>query len=195
MFSSTDLFSSASKSYLESQLKLYTALTEITFNGTAKMLELELHTTKGSAAETALAAKQFLAAKNLHEAFDLMVSYSQLNTVRTLEFTRHATKIYAQTLHQYAEVMEKEMKVSGKKVQDLVEDAVKHSPGSTPQSVAFVKSLLDATNTGYAHVAKAAQETVEAFEANLISAAGQVSKTLEESVARNNGKQQAKNQY
>jgi hypothetical protein len=111
--------------------------------------------------------------------------------VRTLEYTRHAAKIGASALHEYAEVMDKEMQHNGKKVKDLVEDAVKHAPGSTPQSVAFIKSVIDSTNSSYSHLAKAAQDSVEAFEANLISATGQVSKTIEETVARGS-KPQAK---
>ncbi len=185
MFSSTDLYSSASKSYLESQLALATALTEITFSGTAKFLELELHTTKGTMAEVAIASKKLSDVKNLHEWLEFYSSLAQINSVRTLEFSRHAAKIYAGMLHEYAEVLDKELQIHGKKVKDLVEDAIKHAPGSTPQSVAFLRSLIDTANSGVSQFAKATQESVEAFEANLISATGQVEKTLEENFAKN----------
>ncbi len=185
MFSSTDLYSSASKSYFESQLAFYTAMTEITFSTTAKVLELDLHATKATMAETAIAAKKLSEVKNAHELFEFYTSLTQVNVVRTLEYTRHAAKIGASALHEYAEVMEKEMKQNGKKVKDLVEDAVKHAPGSTPQSVAFIKSVIDSTNSSYSHLAKAAQDSVEAFEANLISATGQVSKTIEKTIEEN----------
>ncbi|WP_338846836.1 TIGR01841 family phasin [Massilia sp. W12] len=190
MFSSTDLFSHASKSYLESQLALATALTEITFSGTAKFLELELHTTRGTMAEIAIASKKISDVKNLHDWIEYYTALSQVNTVRTLEFSRQAAKIWASTLHAYAEVLEKELHLNGKKVKELVEDAVKHAPGSTPQSVAFIKSLIDTANSGVSQLAKATQETVEAFEANLISAAGQVEKSIEENIAK--GKQGSK---
>ncbi|MBI3228710.1 MAG: TIGR01841 family phasin [Burkholderiales bacterium] len=191
MFSGTDLYSSASKHYVESQIAFVTALTEITFGTTAKFLELELHATKATMAEAAIAAKKLAEVKNAHELFEFTTSLTQVNVVRTLEFTRHAAKIAASALHEYAEVMDKEMQVNGKKVKDLVEDAVKHAPGSTPQSVAFVKTIIDSTNSGYTHLAKAAQDTVEAFEANVLSATDKVSKTLEETVVRG-GKAQTK---
>lgn len=182
MFSSTDLYSSASKSYLESQLALITALTEITYKGTAQFLELELQATKGTMAETALASKKLSDVKNVHEWVEFVTAFSQINAIRSLEFTRHAAKIGAQTLHAWQEVIDKELQHNSKKVKELVEDAAKHAPGSTPQSVAFVKSLFDATNTGYSHLAKATQETVEALEANLLSATNQVAKSLEETI-------------
>lgn len=192
MFSSTDLYSSASKSYMESQLAFFTAMTEITFSTTAKYLELDLQATKATMAEAAIASKKLAEVKNAHELFEFYTSLTQVNVVRTLEYTRHAAKIGAQAIHDYAEVLDKEFQQNGKKVKELVEDAVKHAPGSTPQSVAFIKSVIDSTNSSYSHLAKAAQDSAEAFEANLISAAGQVSKTIEETVALGNKQATAK---
>lgn len=200
MFSSTDLYSSASKSYLESQLALVTALTEITYSSTAKILELELHTTKGTMAEVALASKKLSEVKTGTEWFEFLTTFSQINIIRSLEFTRHAAKIGANTLHAYAEVLDKEVQHNGKKVKELVEDAVKHAPGSTPQSVAFVKSLIDTTNASYSQFSKVAQDSVQAFEENLISVTGKVEKDLEKGFEENaarakqaNGKPHAKN--
>ena len=142
MFSSTDLYSSASKANMESQLAFFTAMTEITFGTTAKFLELDLQAIKTTMAETAIASKKLAEVKNGHELFEFYTSLTQVNVVRTLEYTRHAAKIGAQAVHEYAEVMDKEFQKNGKKLKELVEDAVKHAPGSTPQSVAFIKSVI-----------------------------------------------------
>jgi hypothetical protein len=193
MFSSTDLYSSATKSYFESQLALVTALTEITYHSTAKMLELELNTTKGTMAEIELASKKMSEIKTSQEWTEFVTHFTQLNLIRSLEFTRHAAKIGATAMHEYAEVMDKELKSNGKKVKELVDDAVKHAPGSTPQSVNFLNSLIDTTNASYAQLAKVAQDSVHAFEENLISVTGKVEKDLEKGFAQNSAQNKQAN--
>ncbi|MGO4378241.1 TIGR01841 family phasin [Pseudoduganella sp. RAF53_2] len=77
MFSSiTEQFSAATKSQLESQLKLLNTYATTAFEGAQKVIALNISTTKASVEKSAEAAKQLLEAKDPKEYFSVAKAQS-----------------------------------------------------------------------------------------------------------------------
>ncbi|MFC6520680.1 TIGR01841 family phasin [Undibacterium arcticum] len=79
MFSNTEQYTSASKAFFESQLAALSALTSIAVHGTEKLVALNMEVAKASAADTAAAAKDLLAAKDPQAFFSLATAYTTPN--------------------------------------------------------------------------------------------------------------------
>jgi len=79
MFSIPEQFSNATKANFESQFAIFSSLTNKTFEGVEKLVDLNLTAAKASLEDTSSTAKQLLAAKDPQEFFSLSAAQAQPN--------------------------------------------------------------------------------------------------------------------
>jgi len=164
MFSIPEQFSNATKANFESQFAIFSALTNKTFEGVEKLVDLNL-----------TAAKQLLAAKDPQEFFSLSAAQAQPAAEKAIAYGRHLTSIASGTAAEFSKAAEAQILETNRKVISLVDEVSKNAPAGTENAVALFKSALGSANAGYEQFTRTAKQAAEAVEANVNAAVNQFS--------------------
>ncbi len=182
MFSMSEQFSTAIKVNFEAQLAMINALTGTALEGVTKVIELNLGAAKASAAESAVTAKQLLAAKDPQEFFALSAAQAQPNTEKALAYGRHLTAIASGTQAEFTKTTEAQITNAHSKVIGLLNEVAKNAPAGSESAVAILKSAFDNANAGYEQLSKTTKQAAEALETNLATVTSQFSQVAEKTV-------------
>lgn len=173
MFSIPEQFSSATKANFESQFAIFSALTNKTFEGVEKLVDLNLTAAKASLEDTSATAKQLLAAKDPQEFFSLSAAQAQPTAEKAIAYGRHLTSIASGTAAEFSKAAESQILETNRKVISLVDEVSKNAPAGTESAVALFKSALGSANAGYEQFTRTAKQAAEAIEANVNAAVNQ----------------------
>ncbi|WP_211455287.1 phasin family protein [Collimonas antrihumi] len=184
MFSISEQFSTAIKANFEAQLAMINALTGTALEGVTKVIELNVGAAKASAAESAVTAKQLLAAKDPQEFFALSAAQAQPNTEKALAYGRHLAAIASSTQAEITETTEAQIASAHSKVIGLLNEVAKNAPAGSESAIAILKSAFDNANAGYEQLTKTAKQAAEALETNLTTVTSQLSQTVEKAVEK-----------
>jgi len=183
MFPINDQFSSVAKANLEAQLSLLTVLTTKAFESVEKVVDLNLNVAKASLEDSAVSAKQLLAAKDAQEFFSLTAAQAQPTAAKAIAYSRHLAGIATIAQAEFTRAAEEQIAETGRKVSDLVDDVSKNAPAGSENVIAMVKSAIGNANLGYEQFSKSTKQAVEVMEANLNSAVNQFSQAAEKTAA------------
>ncbi|CAN0622053.1 Phasin family protein [Burkholderia multivorans] len=170
----------AQKANLESLF----GLTTKAFEGVEKLIELNLQVVKSTLSEGQENAQRLLSVKDAQEFIALQASLSQPVAEKVLSYGRHLYEIATATQAEFAKVAEAQYEEQNKKVQALVDNVAKNAPAGSETAVAALKSALNAANTTYETVQKAAKQAVEIAETNFNAAAAVATKAASAAAAR-----------
>ena len=148
MFAIPEQFSNATKASLESQFALFSSLTQKTFEGVEKLVDLNINAARATLEESSAVARQLLGAKDPQEFFSVSASQAQPAAEKALSYSRQ-----------------------------LVDEVSKNAPAGSESFVAAVKTAISNANAGYEQISKTTKQAVEAVEANLNAAVAQFSAT------------------
>jgi phasin family protein len=188
MFSYQEQFSAATRTHLESQLALLSALTAKTFEGVEKFIDLNLNVAKASLEESAAAAQQLMSAKDVQEFFTLSAAQSQPAAEKALAYSRHLASIASGVQAEYTKAAEAQFAETNRKVIALVEEVSKNAPAGSENAIALVKSAIGNASAGYEQLSKTTKQAVEALEANINSAATQMTQATAKATSRSTKK-------
>ncbi|NIF44043.1 phasin family protein [Burkholderia sp. Tr-862] len=174
----------AQKANLESLF----GLTTKAFEGVEKLIELNLQVVKSTLTESQENAQRLLSVKDAQELIALQASLSQPVAEKVLSYTRHLYEIASSTQAEFAKVAEAQFDEQNKKVQALVDNVAKNAPAGSETAVAALKSALNAANTTYETVQKAAKQAVEIAETNFNAAAAVATKAASAAASRRSTK-------
>lgn len=184
MFTIPEQFSAASKANLESQLALLATLTNKTFEGVEKVMDLNLNVAKASLEESSAAAKQFLSAKDAQEWMTLAAAQAQPNAEKALSYGRHLASIASSVQAEFNKAAEAQIAEASRKMLDLVDEVTKNAPAGTESAVTLMKSAIGNANASYEQLSKTAKQAADALEANLNNAVGQFTQAAPKAAAR-----------
>ena len=184
MFSIPEQFSSATKAHFEAQLAMFNALTSKALEGVAKAIELNVSAAKASVAESTIAAKQLLSAKDPQEFFTLSAAQAQPNAEKALSYGRHVAAIASSTQAEFTKAAEAHIAEARSKVTALVNEVAKNAPAGSENAVAMLKSAIGNANAGYEQLTKTTKQAVETLEANLTNVTNQFSQAAEKTVSQ-----------
>ena len=184
MFSIPEQFSAATKANFESQVALLTSLTNKTFEGIEKFVDLNLNVAKTSLEESTATAKQLLAAKDPQEFFSLTSAHVQPNAEKVLAYGRHLATIATSTQAEFTKAAEAQIAETSRKVLSLVEEVSKNAPAGSENAVAMFKSVIGNASAGYEQLSKTGKQAAEVIEANVNTAVGQFVKSADKAVPR-----------
>ncbi|PLZ02773.1 Phasin (PHA-granule associated protein) [Burkholderia sp. WAC0059] len=165
-------FAAAQKANLETLF----GLTGKAFEGVEKLVELNLQAVRSNIAETQEHAQRALSVKDVQELLALQASYTQPLAEKLLSYGRHLYEITATTQAEFARVAEAHYEDQNRKVQSLVDNVAKNAPAGSETAVAVIKSAINAANTTYETVHKAARQAVEIAESNFNAATAAAAK-------------------
>jgi phasin family protein len=143
---------------------------------------------KSTLTESQENAQRLLSVKDAQELIALQASLSQPVAEKVLSYSRHLYEIASATQAEFAKVAEAQFDEQNKKVQALVDNVAKNAPAGSETAVAALKSALNAANTTYETVQKAAKQAVEIAETNFNAAAAVATKAATAAASRRSSK-------
>jgi phasin family protein len=173
MFHIQDQISVATRNNLESQLAMFTELTNKTFESVRKLVSLNLTAAKASLQESTVTAKQLMAAKDPQEFFSLTAAQAQPNIGKALAYSRHLANIASGTQAEFAKAAEAQIVEVNRNVTRLIEDVAKNAPVGSENVIALMKSTIESATGNYEQLSRTTKETMGAMEANLNTVANQ----------------------
>jgi len=177
MFAIPEQFSNATKASLESQFALLSSLTQKTFEGVEKLVDLNINTARTTLEDSSAVARQLLGAKDPQEFFSVSASQAQPAAEKALSYSRQLASIAAGTGAEFSKAAESQIVEANRKVISLVDEVSKNAPAGSESFVAAVKTAISNANAGYEQISKTTKQAVEAVEANLNAAVAQFSAT------------------
>jgi len=183
MFSFSEQISTATKTHFEAQLAMINALTSRTFEGVAKVIELNVNAAKASLEESAVATKQLLSAKDAQEFFTLSATQVQPNAEKVLSYGRHLASIGSSVQADFTKAAEERITEVRNSVTALVNEVTKNAPAGSENAVALLKSTLGNVNAGYDQLTKTTKQAAEALETNLTAVTNQLTQAVEKTVS------------
>jgi phasin family protein len=186
MFSIPEQFSNATKANFESQFAIFSSLTNKTFEGVEKLVDLNLTAAKASLEDTSAAAKQLLAAKDPQEFFSLSAAQAQPTAEKAIAYSRHLASIAQSTASEFSKAVEAQILETNRKVIALVDEVSKNAPAGTENAVSLFKSALGSANAGYEQFTRTAKQAAEAYEANVNAAVNQFTAAVKSAPAAAN---------
>lgn len=182
MFSFQEQFSSNAKAAFESQLAAFNALTSKAFEGTEKMIALNLAATKASVQESTASAKQLFAAKDAQEFFAVAASQAQPGAEKATSYGRHLSEIVSGIQAEFAKTTEAQIAEAKARLNAVVDVVTKNAPAGSENAVDILKSVVASANTGYEQLTTTMKQNVEKVEAQVAKAADQFTQVAEKAV-------------
>ena len=160
---SPDQFIAANKASLDAFIEM----SQKSFQGVEKLVELNLQAVRATMAESAEAAKALLSVKDAQEFITLQNSLMQPSAEKLSSYSRHIYDIATSTQADVSKVLEGQFAAAQQQVVALVDTAVKNAPAGSEGAVALVKSAMTAANNAMETAQKAAKQAVGVAEANI----------------------------
>ena len=184
MFTSTEQISAATKTTLENQIALMTALTQKAFSGVEKLIELNMTVAKTSMEESNAAVKQMLTAKDAQEFFAMSTAQSQPTAEKAISYVRHVAGIASEVQAEFTKAAEAQITETNRKVTALVDEVTKNAPSGSENAIAMFKSALGNANAGYEQLSRTTKQAVATIEGNVNNAVTQISEVAAKTAPR-----------
>lgn len=155
-------FATANKATLDTLLEL----SQKTFAGVEKIVELNLQAARASLEESGEHAKALLAAKDAQEVLALQAALIQPASEKAVSYSRQVYEIATATQAEVTKVAEAQFAGAQEKFGALVDTALKNAPAGSENAAALVRSALSAANNAYESAQKAAKQAAGVAEAN-----------------------------
>ncbi len=174
MFSNAEQYTSASKAFFESQLNAFNAMASIAVRGTEKIVALNIATVKESTEDSAVAVKDWLAAKDQQAFLSLVTEIAKPNPEKVAAYGRHLADIVASTQAELTKVADAQAAQVQGKLSELVDAVAKNAPAGSESAIALLKSSVAKGNEGYEKVSSAAQHAAHETEAHVAKASDKI---------------------
>jgi len=182
MFPSQDAISQAARANVESSLNLYTALTGKTIESIEKLWTLNLTAAKASLDESSATTRQLLAAKDPQQFIALVTAQTKPTLDKAIAYNGHLANIASGVQAEFSRVAEQRFADIGRQISQFVDEAAKNAPPGSENAVAILKTAFGNATAGYEQLNKNARQAVQAFEANIASAASQFTPAASQTV-------------
>jgi len=150
----------------QAQVETFFDITTKAFAGVEKVVELNLATARATLAESADAAKAVLSAKDPQALMALQTELLQPAAEKATAYGRHLADIATAAQADVVKVAEAQLAAAQQGLHSLVDVAVKNAPAGTEGGVALFKQSVEAANTAFANVQKAAQQAADLAQSN-----------------------------
>jgi phasin family protein len=166
MFVVPEQFAAVNKAAVEAAV----SYSNIVFEGTEKLLDLNVKAAKSALADSAKSAKAFAGVKDVQELAALQQSIAQPAVEKAVAYSKAVYEVAAETQADLQKFVESHLAEANKTVVALVDKFVKSAPAGSEVVQAAVKSAMAAANNAYETVSKAAKQVADLTEASVAAA-------------------------
>ena len=158
---------SANKAAVEAAIRY----SQIVFDSAERLLDLNMKVAKSVLADNAKNIQVLTGAKNLQELIALRQSIAQPAVEKMIAYSKGVYEVAAETHAELQSFVETHTSEANKNVAALLDKVVKSAPAGSEAMQAAVKSAMNAANSAYDTMSKAAKQVAEMAEANVAAAA------------------------
>jgi len=150
----------------KSNIETLFGLTNKSFEGVEKLVELNLTASKAAMSEASSHTQTMLSVKDAQELLALQSGLMQPLAEKTAAYSRHLYDIATGATAEFNKSVEAQAADAQQKCASLVESAAKNAPAGSESAVAVMKSAVSAANTALESVQKAVKQATDVAEAN-----------------------------
>ena len=154
----------------------------IAFEGTERLIELNLKVARSAFTDGAKAAKSLVDVKDVQELLNVKPTAIQPGVEKAADYARSVWEIASATQAELSKLVEERVSDFNKSVVATLDKVAKSGPAGSDVAVAAVKSAIAAANSAYDSAVKAAKQVAELTEAN-VAAASQVAVSAKKKAA------------
>lgn len=151
---------------LESQLKLFSAMTACTLASTEKVIELNMNAARTSVQENATLANQVLASQSTNDLQLIFGALPQATSTKAVAYGHHLTSIAADACTEIARSTQSEVSEMTNRICSLIDQASRNLPAGSENVAALTKAVMTTANSGYEQVVKTAEQAAHTIEEN-----------------------------
>jgi len=151
----------------KANLDVLFGLTEKTFEGVEKLVQLNVAASKAAFNESAAHAQAMLSVKDVQELVTLQTEVVQPLGDKVNSYGRHVYEIASSTTTEFTNAIEAQFADAQKSVLNYIETVSKNAPAGTEPAVAVLKNAVAASNSAIESVQKVVKQASQAAEANL----------------------------
>lgn len=176
MFPIHDQISVVTRSNFESQLALFSALSNKALESVEKLMSLNIVAVKSSLEESTQAVQEICAATGPQEIFAVSAAHAQPTMEKALAYGRHFSSIASGTQAEFVQAAEVQIKAANAKVSKLVDDAAKNAPAGSGNVIEMMQVAIDNATKGLNQMNRTSQQAGQAMEANINAVMDQIIK-------------------
>ena len=154
----------------------------IAFEGTERLIELNLKVARATFADSAKAAKSLVNVKDVQGLLSLGPTAAHPGVEKAADYARSVWEIASATQAEFSKLVEERVAEFNKTVVATLDKVAKSGPAGSDVAVAAVKSAIAAANSAYDSAVKAAKQVADLTEAN-VAAATQVATVAKKKAA------------
>jgi phasin family protein len=142
----------------------------IAFEGTERLIELNLKAARAAFADGAKAAKSLVNVKDVQELLTVKPNGAHPSIEKAADYARSVWEIASSTQAELSKLVEERVAEFNKGVVASLDKVAKSGPAGSDVAVAAVKSAIAAANSAYDSAVKAAKQVADLTEANVAAA-------------------------
>ena len=152
----------------KNNLDAIAGLSQKTFAGFEKLVELNMAAAKAIVAESVSSLQALAGAKDAQALMALQSGMIQPLAEKSASYSRHLYDIASDTGAEFTKALESTTAESQKNVTAFIESSLKNAPAGSEAAVAVIRTAIEAGNTAVESAQKTAKQAVQMVE----SAAG-----------------------
>lgn len=169
----TEQLSAVTRTNLESQVALMTAVSNKMFEGMQKLIDLNLQAVRTSLDESNEAMRQIMSVRDTRDLITISSQQAQPTLEKAISYGRHVASIATTTQAEVTKAAEEQIAESNRKVIGLVEQVTQNAPSGSENVISLVKSALNSANSTVEQLSKSTRQAADAMQANLNNAVNQ----------------------
>jgi phasin family protein len=162
----------------KSQFDAAFGLAATAFEGTEKLIALNVATSKALLSESASTAASVLEAKDPGALFSLGTAQAQPAIDKAIAYGRQAYEIVAETGAEFTKAAEAQAAQGQQAFNGFVEAALKNAPAGTESAASFFKGALAAQQNAQAAMQKAVKQASDMAQQSMQAVAAQATQTV-----------------
>lgn len=170
-------FSNATKSILENQVQVFSALTNYFIDATGKLSDLNMAVMKASIDESSETAKQLLSVKDHAELLSFISEQPKIISEKMHFYNQHVAQISSDVRSNVDKVLEVQIIQAKDNVTNFVSELTKHAPEG-------LKTAMNQTGAGYEQMQRAAKQVTDTVGSTMAKVSEQFMQSGEKNRAR-----------
>jgi phasin family protein len=163
MFITADQISATNKTNLNAVL----GLSNKTFAGFEKLVELNLAAAKALVKESIEHTQALLSVKDIQQALALQTSFAAPSAEKAVAYGRHVYGIAVETSAEFTKALEGKAAEGQKALGQVMDNMTKNAPAGSESAVAVLKSAMASSQSAIESAQAAAKKALQMAEGNL----------------------------
>lgn len=174
MFPIHDQISTAARSNFESQLAMFTSMSNKVLDSAERLASLNFAAAQTTLTELSQSVQKLCAVHGLQDAFTETAEQSQPAYEKALAYARNVGHIASDAHAKFLETAELQINTSNANVAKLVSDTAKHAPAGSAGMIEVMQVAIETATRGFDQLQRTSRQAGQVIEANINAVMDQI---------------------